>query len=95
MAFRDVFKFNKGKTTFVFIGGKGGVGKSTISSNSSSNNPLACSPLPFTGGSSTGDLREDAELQHGIIAGDKYMACRGNKTLPNATHAGQVLYVGL
>jgi len=27
MAFKDLFKFNKGKTTFVFIGGKGGVGK--------------------------------------------------------------------
>ena len=32
MAFKDYFKFNKDKTTFMFIGGKGGVGKTSISS---------------------------------------------------------------
>lgn len=32
MAFKDYFKFNKDKTTFIFIGGKGGVGKTSISS---------------------------------------------------------------
>lgn len=32
MAFRDYFKFNKDKTTFIFVGGKGGVGKTSVSS---------------------------------------------------------------
>ena len=32
MAFKDYFKFNKDKTTFIFIGGKGGVGKTSVSS---------------------------------------------------------------
>ena len=32
LAFRDYFKFNKDKTTFIFVGGKGGVGKTSISS---------------------------------------------------------------
>jgi arsenite-transporting ATPase len=32
LAFKDYFKFNKDKTTFIFIGGKGGVGKTSISS---------------------------------------------------------------
>ena len=32
MAFKDYFKFNKDKTTFMFIGGKGGVGKTSVSS---------------------------------------------------------------
>ena len=32
MAFKDYFKFNKDKTTFIFVGGKGGVGKTSISS---------------------------------------------------------------
>ena len=32
MAFRDHFKFSKDKTTFIFVGGKGGVGKTSISS---------------------------------------------------------------
>ena len=32
MAFKDIFKFNKDKTTFIFVGGKGGVGKTSVSS---------------------------------------------------------------
>ena len=32
LAFKDLFKFNKDKTTFIFVGGKGGVGKTSISS---------------------------------------------------------------
>ena len=32
MAFKDFFKFNKDKTTFIFVGGKGGVGKTSVSS---------------------------------------------------------------
>lgn len=32
MAFKDYFKFNKDQTTFIFVGGKGGVGKTSISS---------------------------------------------------------------
>ena len=32
MAFKDMFKFKKGQTTFIFVGGKGGVGKTSISS---------------------------------------------------------------
>ena len=32
MAFKDFFKFSKDKTTFIFVGGKGGVGKTSISS---------------------------------------------------------------
>ena len=32
MAFKDIFKFKKGQTTFIFVGGKGGVGKTSISS---------------------------------------------------------------
>lgn len=32
MAFKDYFKFNNDETTFMFIGGKGGVGKTSISS---------------------------------------------------------------
>jgi arsenite-transporting ATPase len=31
LAFKDIFKFKKDKTTFVFVGGKGGVGKTSIS----------------------------------------------------------------
>lgn len=31
MGFRDLFTFKKGETTFVFVGGKGGVGKTSIS----------------------------------------------------------------
>ncbi|MCC7554113.1 MAG: arsenical pump-driving ATPase GET3 [Methanobacteriaceae archaeon] len=33
MSFRDLFKKNNDKTTFVFVGGKGGVGKTSISSS--------------------------------------------------------------
>ena len=33
MAFKDIFKFKKDKTTFIFVGGKGGVGKTSISSS--------------------------------------------------------------
>lgn len=32
MALKDFLKFNKDKTTFIFVGGKGGVGKTSISS---------------------------------------------------------------
>ncbi|KZX16488.1 arsenical pump-driving ATPase [Methanobrevibacter cuticularis] len=32
MAFKNLFNFKKGKTTFVFVGGKGGVGKTSVSS---------------------------------------------------------------
>ena len=32
MAFKDLFKFKKGQTTFIFVGGKGGDGKTSISS---------------------------------------------------------------
>ncbi|MDO5823173.1 ArsA family ATPase [Methanobrevibacter sp.] len=32
MAFKDYFNFNKDKTTFIFVGGKGGVGKTSVSS---------------------------------------------------------------
>ena len=32
LAFKDYFKFNKDKTTFIFVGGKGGVGKTSVSS---------------------------------------------------------------
>ncbi|MBZ9571108.1 arsenical pump-driving ATPase GET3 [Methanobrevibacter sp. TMH8] len=31
MGFKDLFTFKKGETTFVFVGGKGGVGKTSIS----------------------------------------------------------------
>ncbi|RBQ22995.1 putative arsenical pump-driving ATPase [Candidatus Methanobinarius endosymbioticus] len=31
MGFRDLFKFQDGKTTFVLVGGKGGVGKTSVS----------------------------------------------------------------
>lgn len=33
MAFKDLFKFNKDETTFVFVGGKGGVGKTSVSAS--------------------------------------------------------------
>ena len=32
LAFKDYFRFNKDKTTFIFVGGKGGVGKTSVSS---------------------------------------------------------------
>lgn len=32
MAFKDYFKFNKDETIFIFVGGKGGVGKTSVSS---------------------------------------------------------------
>ena len=31
MAFKDLFKFKNGQTTFMFVGGKGGVGKTSVS----------------------------------------------------------------
>ena len=33
MAFKDIFKFNNDKTTFIFVGGKGGVGKTSVSAS--------------------------------------------------------------
>jgi len=33
MAFKDLFDFNKDKTTFIFVGGKGGVGKTSVSAS--------------------------------------------------------------
>ncbi len=33
MAFKDLFTFNKDETTFVFVGGKGGVGKTSVSAS--------------------------------------------------------------
>ncbi|MDO5851223.1 MAG: arsenical pump-driving ATPase GET3 [Methanobacteriaceae archaeon] len=35
MAFSEIVSFNKKKTTFIFIGGKGGVGKTTVSAATS------------------------------------------------------------
>ncbi|WP_394325479.1 ArsA family ATPase [Methanobrevibacter arboriphilus] len=31
MGFKDLFTFKEGQTTFIFVGGKGGVGKTSIS----------------------------------------------------------------
>lgn len=33
MSFKDLFNFNNDKTTFVFVGGKGGVGKTSVSAS--------------------------------------------------------------
>ncbi|WP_409200219.1 ArsA family ATPase [Methanobrevibacter sp. DSM 116169] len=33
MSFKDLFKFNNDKTTFIFVGGKGGVGKTSVSAS--------------------------------------------------------------
>lgn len=33
MAFKDLIKFNDDKTTFIFVGGKGGVGKTSVSAS--------------------------------------------------------------
>jgi len=31
LSYKDLFKFNNGKTNFIFVGGKGGVGKTSVS----------------------------------------------------------------